>query len=422
MSNLALLGGKKLREVPFPLHPVIDEHEKKAAMEVLESGMLSTFVASPGKYFLGGKKIREFESLFADYHKVKYAIAFNSATAALHAAVVACDVQPGEEVITTPYTFTSTATSALMANAVPVFADVDAETFNLSPAEVEKRISPLTRAITPVHLFGAPADMDGIMKVAKKHNLKVIEDCAQAPGARYKGKPVGTIGDCGIFSFTENKNITSGEGGMLITNDEHIADVARLVRNHGEAIMANQPRTYSSSILGWNYRMTEIDAAIGIEQFKKMDQFNAERNRLVKIVMDGVAPLGFLVPQKIPEGDYSAFYALAFRYDEEKAGVPRKKFVDALNAEGVPFAGGYVKPLYYSPIYHDNKPFIYKHYSGAADYSAGSCPVAERLHFKELLLTIICRPTATEKDMQDVVAAVRKVYENRKDLEGYTPA
>lgn len=422
MSNLALLGGKKLREAPFPPHPVIDEREKKAAMEVLESGMLSTFVASPGKYFLGGKKIREFEQLFADYHKVKYAIAFNSATAALHAAVVACDVQPGEEVITTPYTFTSTATSALMANAVPVFADVDAETFNLSPAAVEARISPLTRAITPVHLFGAPADIDGIMKVAKKHNLKVIEDCAQAPGARYKGKPVGSIGDCGIFSFTENKNITSGEGGMLITNDDHIADVARLVRNHGEAILANQPRSYSSSILGWNYRMTEIDAAIGIEQFKKMDQFNAERNRLAKIVMDGVAPLGFLVPQKIPEGDYSAFYALAFRYDEEKAGVPRKKFVDALNAEGVPFAGGYVKPLYYSPIYHDNKPFIYKHYKGSADYSPNSCPVSERLHFKELLLTIICRPTATDKDMQDVVAAVRKVYENRKELEGYTPA
>lgn len=419
MANLALLGGKKTRETPFPPHPVLDHHERDAVLEVLESGKLSTFIAAPGQYFLGGKKIREFEQIFADYHKVKYAIAYNSATAALHAAVVACDVQPGEEVITTPYTFTSTATSALMANAVPVFADVDAESFQLSAPAVEARVSKLSRAITPVHLFGAPADMDSIMKVAKKHNLRVIEDCAQAPGARYKGKPVGTIGDCGIFSFTENKNITSGEGGMLITNDDHIADVARLVRNHGEAIMANQPRSYSSSILGWNYRMTEIDAAIGIEQFRKMEQFNADRNRLSKKFIAGLSAIPGFIPQKIPEDDYSAFYVAAFRYDEEKVGIPRKKFVDALNAEGIPFGAGYVKPLYYSPIYHDNKPFIYKHYAGGADYSPGNCPVAERLHFKELIMTLVCRPPATDADMKDIVEAAEKVMKNKNELKDY---
>ncbi|MCX8175515.1 MAG: DegT/DnrJ/EryC1/StrS family aminotransferase [Candidatus Micrarchaeota archaeon] len=421
MARLALLGGPKTRSIPFPPHPVLDERERKAVLSVLESGRLSTFVAAPGKHFLGGEKIREFEQLFADYHKVQYAVAFNSATAALHAAVVACGVQPGEEVVTTPYTFTSTATSALMANAVPVFADVDAETFNISPDAIEERISPLTKAITPVHLFGAPADMDRIMQIAKKHGLKVIEDCAQAPGARYRGKLVGTIGDCGVFSFTENKNITSGEGGMLITNDERIADVARLVRNHGEAVVANQPRTYSSSILGWNYRMTEIDAAIGIEQFKKMDQFNQTRNRLAKKLISSLSNMDWLAPQRIPPEDYSAFYVVAFRYDEQKIGIPRKKFVDALNAEGIPFGAGYVKPLYYSPIYHENRPFIYRHYRGAADYSPGVCPVAERLHFRELIMTLVCRPPATESDIDDIVSAVGKIIENKHELEAYNP-
>lgn len=416
MEKLALLGGPKTREKEFPPHPIIEEEEKRAAMEVLDSGKLSTFLAIPGQYFLGGKKIKEFEKLFAEYHKAEYAVTFNSATAALHAAVVACGVEPGKEVITTPYTFTSTATSAFMANAVPVFADVELETFNISPKAIEKTISPLTRAITPVHLFGTPCNMDAIMAIAKKHNLKVIEDCAQAPGARYKGKPVGIIGDCGIYSFTENKNITSGEGGMLITNNKKIAEVAQLVRNHGEAVVADRPRSYSASILGWNYRMTEVDAAIGVEQFKKMDKFNEGRQRLANKVVDGLKDIDGLSPQLVEKDCSSVYYVLGFRYDAKKIGIDRKKFVGAMNAEGIPLGAGYVKPLYYSPIYHDNKPFVYKHYKGKATYEKGLCPNTEQLYHEEMICFAICRPPATENDMEDVVKAVKKVIQNKDAL------
>ena len=217
--RLALFGGNKTREKPFPRHPMIGDEEKRLVMEVLESGNLSTFRAEAGENFLGGKKIKEFETNFANYLGVKYAVSFNSATSALHAAVVAVGVKPGEEVIVPPYTFTSTATSVLMHNAIPVFADIQDDIFCIDPKAIEEKITEHTRAIIPVHLFGHSAEMDEIMSLARKYNLKVIEDCAQSAGGKYKGYNLGTIGDCGVFSFQETKAISTGEGGMLVTND-----------------------------------------------------------------------------------------------------------------------------------------------------------------------------------------------------------
>ena len=411
-EKIAILGGKKTREKPFPPHPMIGEEEKRAVIDVLNKGRLSTFVAAPGEDFLGGEKVRELERLFCEYHGTEYAVVFNSATAALHAAVVACGVQPGEEIITTPYTFTSTATCAFMANAVPVFADVKPDTFNINPVEIEKNISPLTKAIIPVHLFGNPANMNEIMEIAEENNLKVIEDVAQAPGAKNRNKLVGTFGICGIFSLTENKNITSGEGGVLITNDEEIADIARLIRNHGEAVIAGQKkRTYKSLILGWNYRMTEVDAAIGVEQFKKLDYFTKERNKLANYLTKRLRRIDGLSPPKVTEGNYHVYYLYAILYDMENIGIERDLFVEALNAEGIPFGAGYVKPLYYSPIYHENKPFIYRYYEGNARYSPGLCPVAEKLHKEDLMTTLLTRPPATFKDMDDIISAIEKILE-----------
>ena len=413
MSELAILGGRKVRKKPFPPHPMIGDEEKKAVMGVLNKGRLSTFIAAPGENFLGGEKVRELERLFSEYHDTEYAVVFNSATAALHAAVVACGVQPGEEIITTPYTFTSTATCAFMNNAIPVFADVKSDTFNINPVEIEKNVSPLTKAIIPVHLFGNPADMNEIMNIAKENNLKVIEDAAQAPGAKYRDKLVGTIGDCGIFSLTENKNITSGEGGVLITNDKEITEIARLVRNHGEAVIAGQKkRTYKSVILGWNYRMTEVDAAIGIEQFKKLDYFTKERNKLANYLTENLRGIKGLLPPKVTKVNYHAYYIYAVLYDKERIGIDRNLFVEALNAEGIPFGAGYVKPLYYSPIYHDNRPFIYQYYKGNARYSPGLCPVAEKLHNEDLMMTLLIRPPATFKDMDDITKAIEKILDN----------
>ena len=190
MAKLALKGGSKTRESSFPKHPMIGEEEKNQILEVLNSGNISTFVASPGEHFLGGKKIREFEEKFATKMGTKFAVAFNSASSALHAAVVSVGVSPGEEVIVPPTTFTSTATSALMHNAIPVFSDVKRDTFCLDPTKLDAVSSPLSRAIIPVHLFGHSCDMDEILNFAKKNNLKVIDDCAQAPGAQYGGSKV----------------------------------------------------------------------------------------------------------------------------------------------------------------------------------------------------------------------------------------
>lgn len=417
MAKLALFGGEKIREKPFPPHPIIGEEEKRAVMKVLESGKLSTFIAQPGEFFLGGEKIRQFEKEFAAYHGIKYAVAFNSATAALHAAVVACEVKAGEEVIVAPYTFTSSATCALMHNAIPVFVDIKSDIFCMDPIKIEQAITPRTRAIIPVHLLGHPADMDEIMAIAKKHNLKVIEDCAQAPGATYKDKCVGTIGDCGIFSFQETKNIMTGEGGMLITNNEQIAEIARMVRNHGEVVLESQKqRPYRSDILGWNYRVTEIEAALGIEQFKKLDKLNSQRIELANYLSEGLTVINGLTPPVVYPYAKHVYYVYAIKYDEEKVGIPRDIFVKALTAEGIPFSAGYVKPLYLNPIYHENKPFVYNYFGKDINYDKGICPVTERLYEKELILTPVCRPPATREDIADIVKAINKILENREEL------
>jgi len=235
--KLAINGGNPVRRKPWPKYPIIGEEEKQAVLDVLDDGQLVSFRASlAGDWFLGSTNVKEFERAVADYHNVKYAISFTSATAALHGAVVACGVEPLSEVIVTPYSFNTSATAPLMHNAIPVFADVSPYDFCLESASIEANITERTQAIIPVHLFGGPAEMDGIMALAGHYDLKVIEDAAQAPGALYKGRQVGTIGDCGVFSFVGEKNASCGEGGMLITDDPEIARVARLVRNHGDAL------------------------------------------------------------------------------------------------------------------------------------------------------------------------------------------
>ncbi len=289
MVNLAIKGGSKIRSNLFPKHPIIGDEEKNQVMDVLNSGNISTFIASPGENFLGGKKIKEFEEKFSRKIGTKYGVAFNSASSALHAAVVAVGVNPGEEVIVPPTTFTSTATSSLMHNAIPVFCDVTPDTYCLDPTKIESVLSPLSKAIIPVHLFGHPCDMDAILEISKKHGLKVIEDCAQAIASEYKNKTVGTMGDCSIFSFQESKTIMTGEGGMLLTDNEEIADLARMVRNHGEVVLPSmKQRSYKTEFLGWGYRMTELEAALGIAQIDKLDSLNDQRIKLGKYLSDEI--------------------------------------------------------------------------------------------------------------------------------------
>ena len=413
MEKLALFGGNKIREKSFPKYPIITSDEKNAVLEVLESGNLSTFVASPGDNFLGGKKIREFEEKFASYMGTRFAVAFNSATSALHAAIAAVGVKPEEEVIVPPYTFTSTATCALMHNAIPVFSDVKRDTYCLDPTKLNDTITPLTRAIIPVHLFGHPCDMDEIMDIAHKNNFKVIEDCAQSPGAIYKGKKVGTIGDCGVFSFQETKNMMTGEGGMLITNDEEIAKVAQMVRNHGEVIHPTlKDRTYKSEILGWGYRMTELEAAIGIVQLIKLDKQNEERIKLAEYLTDKIHTIDGLKHTKYEHVKH-VYYVYSFSFDEKKIGILRDRFCEAMRAEGIPCSGGYVKPLYLNPLYMEKRAFAFKHYAGGAKYEKGMCPVVEELYEKDVVIISIVRPPATFEDMDDIFNAIKKIIDNK---------
>ena len=252
--------------------PNIGEEEKKAVMKVLDSGMLAQ-----------GQKVKEFEDNFAKYIGTKYAIATNNGTTALHLALLSCGIGNGDEVITTPFSFIATATSIVFCGANPVFVDIEPNTFNIDPDKIESAISNKTKAIMVVHLYGQSAEMDKIKEIAEKYNLKIIEDACQAHGAEYNKKRVGSIGDVAGFSFYPTKNMTTGEGGMITTNDSKIADRIDLLRNHG------QKDRYDHVDIGYNYRMTDISAAIGIEQLKKLDNFNKKRRENAKYFSENLS-------------------------------------------------------------------------------------------------------------------------------------
>jgi dTDP-4-amino-4,6-dideoxygalactose transaminase len=304
-----------------------------------------------------------------------------------------------------------------MHGAVPVFADVEEEAFCLDPKSVETLVSPRSRAMIPVHLFGQPAAMDELLEVARRHKLRVIEDCAQAPGATYKGRRVGTLGDCGVFSFQETKNLMTGEGGMLITDDPTIADVARLLRNHGEAAVApGEARSYKAEVLGYNYRMTEFEAALGRVQLAQLGEQNGARQRLASYLTRALAGVrGLRVPPLRSDVEH-VYYVYPLLFDESAWGATRARVLEAINAEGIPVSGGYVRPLYLSPLYQERRATAFRGYEGHVSYEEGVCPVVERLHRHTMVLLAVVRPPASERDMDDIAAAIHKVWRHRAEL------
>ena len=426
MSNtLALLGGKPVRTKNFPKYPALDDAEKNAVLAVIESGNLSTF-STIGSGIHGGQKIQTFEKNFAEYFGSKYALAVNSATAGLHCALAAAGVGPGDEVITTPYSFTATASCILMANAIPVFADVDPLTYCIDPKEIEKKITDKTKAIIPVHLLGHPANMDEIMQLAKQHNLIVIEDCAQAPGAVYKNKKVGTIGHIGVFSFQETKNISVGEGGMIITDDAELTERCRMIRNHGESIIQGKDRKYLSNIVGWNYRMTELEAAVGIEQLKKFDSNQKKRKQLFFHLSENLADIPGLYPPLVRDVVEHGYHVFGMRFVVEEFGISRETFIKAVQAEGIPCRGGYPHPLYMNPIFIEKVaygikgcPYSCPFYGREITYQAGDCPVVEDLCKNTAFWISTVYPTASIEDMNDIIHAIHKVANNLVKLQAY---
>jgi dTDP-4-amino-4,6-dideoxygalactose transaminase len=354
--------------------PSIGNEEIKAVREVLKSGMLAQ-----------GQKVKEFEEKIAEYVGVKYAIATSSGTTALHTALLAVGIKPGDEVITTPFTFIATANSILYCNAKPVFVDVDEKTFNIDAEKIEEKITGKTKAVLPVHLYGQPADMEKILEICKSHNLLLIEDAAQALGAEFKGKKVGSFGDCAIFSFYPTKNITTGEGGMVVTDDEKIAERCRKIRNHGEY------QRYFVDLLGYNYRMTDIAAAIGLAQLKKLENLNKKRIKNAKFLTKHLKDIdGIEVPfvDKRVKHVFHQYTIKTSRRDELK---------EFLEKKGIQSVVYYPLPIHKQKFYQD---------LGYTD----SLPVAEELSKKVLSLPV--HPNLKKEDLKFIVESMREFFKS----------
>jgi perosamine synthetase len=325
--------------IPINL-PKIGEEEVEAVVKVMRSGYLTSGLGA-------GPMVTQFEKNFAAFAGAKHAIAVNTGTAALHAAIVAAGVRAGDEVILPSFTFVATAEAAVMAGGKPVFADIDPETYNLAPNAVEKAITEKTKAIVPVDLYGLSADMKPIREICVKHNLSVVEDAAQAHGLVYKGKPPGAFADAACWSLYASKNMTTGEGGIVTTNDDKVAEVTKMVRTHGERAK------YASEMLGYNYRMSEIQAAIGVVQLEKLPTFVAKRRENALHLHEILSKSTKLcLPSEPEEGKHSwyLFTARLYKGTEET----RNRLIDELHKKDIGAEAYYVHPVHTMPYYVEN--------------------------------------------------------------------
>jgi len=355
--------------------PIIDEDEISAVTAVLRSGIIAQ-----------GRKVEEFEGAFAEFIGTKYAVAVNSGTAALHIALLAHGIGEGDEVITSPFTFIATANSILFTGAKPVFADIEEETFNIAPDSVTEKITPRTKAIMLVHLYGQPCDMKRIMRIAQEHGLIVIEDACQAHGAEYEGEKVGSFGT-GCFSFYPTKNITTGEGGMITTDDKHIAEKARMIRSHG------QRERYLHEILGYNYRMTDIAAAIGLCQLGKLEDFNNKRIRNAKFLTGRLSGIKGLLPPHVRPNVKHVFHQYTVRITQD-FGISRDELRAKLVDEGIATEIYYPRPIHKQPLYQD---------LGYNEHLPNSEKAAREV------LSLPVHPSLTKEDLENVVRAIQGI-------------
>jgi len=401
LVKLAIEGGEPVRREKIPIASLmLGEGEEKAVIEVLRSG-----------YLVQGEVVEKFEKEFAKFNGVTHAIAMNSGTAALHIALQALKILPGDKIIAPPYTFSASATAALFLGGIPVFVDINPESFNIEPEKIEKAITKKTKGIIPVHLFGLPADMDPIKEVAEKHDLFILEDAAQAHKALYKDRMVGTFGDVAIYSFYATKNMTTGEGGMIVTDDDEIAEKCRIIRDQG------QKGKYNHVLLGYNYRMTNIMAAIGLKQLEKLPYFTEKRQEFSRKLSKELEKIGELIkPPKEPEGYEHVYYLYACLL-KEKSGWERDDFIKALEAEGISARPIYTTLLYQQPLYENIKdPNIYPYAemikNFLPNYKEVKCPIAEETTKKVIQLPM--HPKLTKKDLQDIITAIEKLILQKK--------
>jgi dTDP-4-amino-4,6-dideoxygalactose transaminase len=397
---LAIEGGSPVRRDPIVARPVVySEEVVRDIAEVLKSGALT---AQHGRW------VKAFEDELASFLGVRHVLAVSNGTVALHTALKAVGVGPGDEVITTPFTFAASATAVLHANAVPIFADIDRETLNLDPASVEEKITDKTKAVVVVHLAGMPAEMDEFMKLAERYGVKIVEDAAQALGAEYRGRRAGSIGHISTFSFYATKHITSGEGGAVATDVTAYAERARLIRAHGEV------EKYNYELLGYNYRMTEMQGVLAYYQLKQWPEMQKRREAYVKVLLEELAPLEgdlLTVPRPRPYMRHS-WHLVQILLAVEKLAKPRDYVVKALRAEGVGNVFvAYPVPLYKTPLFQRREghglgcPWSCPFYGRKVEYR----PLPNAEWAAERVLSLLVMPNLTEQDAVDTAAAFKKV-------------
>ncbi len=423
-SDLAIFGGTPVFSGELPSVHTPSTREIAAAVRVIKQGPLSGFLGSAGKAFMGGTEVLALEGEIKKKFKVKHAVSCNSATTGLHMAIVALGIGPGDEVILPTYTISATATAILMNGAVPIFADIDEKTFCIDPKSVEKLISKRTKAIIVVNIQGQGADFDELIPLAKKHGIAIVEDNAQAPGATWRNKQLGTIGDIGVFSLNVNKVIQSGEGGFLVTNNDTYALRARLSRNHGEAVIDDLPDYDAGPIFGSNYRMTEVTAAIARVQLKRLDCFTKKRVALAERLRNGLSGIPGLELPYVAKDNTHVYYRFVLRMNEELLGISREQLFAAMKAEGFALSKNIGKPIHMLSVFQTRRAFNKTdfpfgkstYYDGSPSYEKGICPIAEQLCEKEAVSISVCQYPRTTKHVDLLIKAFKKVLTHKAEL------
>lgn len=412
-SKLAIHGGEKIANEPFPMWPSLSEKGIQKAAEVLRSGRVNYWTGPLGM---------EFEKKWADWNGARFAISTSNGTSALHTAVASLGIGPGDEVICPSYSFIASSFCVLQAGALPVFADTGYDHV-LSPDDIEKKITERTKAIIVVHLYGVIADMDPILEIARRRNLFVIEDCAQAHGGEYKGKKAGTVGRVGCFSFCQSKHFTTGgEGGAVITDDEDLAWRCKSFRDHGYDVQKRlnlldleSRLMYIHSRVGFNYRMTEVQSAIGLAELERFESWNLPaRRRNGRLIIQALKdhPLVLHMPPDTEERK-NAFWWCPLVIDVDKLKCTTKDFVAAVNAEGVPAYTVLWPEMYKEDAYVLRKGFGAANYpfddpkARAIDYAAVKCPTAHWL--TDRTISFFTHPVYTEQHVQWMIDAFNKV-------------
>jgi dTDP-4-amino-4,6-dideoxygalactose transaminase len=419
MARLALFGGPKSVTGQLPVYRTTGEAEEAAVLRVMRGGVLSAFLGAWSEEFRGGPEVRAFESEWAGMFGCAHAVTVNSATSGLIAAMGALGISPGDEVIVPPYTMSATAMAPLFYGAIPVFADVEPDYFCLDPDSVAAAISPRTKAIIAVNLFGQVADLKKLRELADRYGIALVEDNAQAPLASQGDRLAGTVGHIGVFSLNYHKHFHTGEGGVCVTADRGLADRLAMIRNHAENVADKLGKGDLVNLIGHNFRMTELSAAIGREQLKRAEGLVRRRIEIAERLTEGLRALKGIVPPQVRPGCRHVYYVWAGRFLGREIGVDRELFAKALVAEGVPLSTGYVRPLYLLPVFQerialgrDGFPFNMTQ----RRYEKGLCPVTERLYESELFLYLVCSYDPTDEQVDEIIAAFHKVYDAREEL------